>query len=350
MVPARRGPAASAPGARCRPTDAPALPCRTCAGQPRPATRADRRQGRARQAVEAGLIAQRILLARPEVPVLYLAPARGRNVVTEFRRLGVDARRWVAGGDSDARVEGDRVVVASIQKAVRVGDERRHARRRRPVGPADRRRAPSLFDREPGGGNPNAGYRPASPTYCNASAPRPDTSCCSERTPHQGHQARFENILGLLRQGDEGMDEVAGRVIFRTKESFRDWNGRPPRRAATFGCRRRTPGGPWSSGTSRSAPEMTARRPPVSQARGGGPLVGQGPGAESVASSTDAGSATLRDWSSGGSWDPTNPALAEALDVLRRTGRGVDEPLASLMRVWSSKGGFKDQGGRRGNR
>jgi hypothetical protein len=42
-------------------------------------------------------------------------------------------------------------------------------------------------------------------------------------TPH--HQARFENILHLLRQVDE--NKVAGRVIFRTKESVRDWHGRP---------------------------------------------------------------------------------------------------------------------------
>ena len=66
--------------------------------------------------VEAGLIAQRLLLARPDLRVLYLAPARlVRNVVTEFRRLGVDARRWVAGGDSDARVE----VQGSVWKEAR---------------------------------------------------------------------------------------------------------------------------------------------------------------------------------------------------------------------------------------
>jgi SNF2 family DNA or RNA helicase len=196
--------------------------------------------------VEAGLIAQRLLLARPDLRVLYLAPARlVRNVVTEFRRLGVDARRWVAGGDSDARVEGDRVVVASIQKAVRETNAATLAA----AGPWDLLivdECHHLSDWEPGGGSPNAGYR-LTRDLLQCQRPEAGHLLLLSGTPHQGHQARFENILGLLRQGDEGMDEVAGRVIFRTKESVRDWNGRPlfPSRDV------RVPtvvhlGGPWS--------------------------------------------------------------------------------------------------------
>ena len=128
--------------------------------------------------VEAGLIAQRLLLARPDLRVLYLSPARlVRNVVAEFRRLGVDARRWVAGGDSDARIESDRVVVASIQKAVSETNAATLGRRR-PVGLADRRRVPSFIGLGAGRRSPNAGHR-LTATFCNASvAPMRDTSCC----------------------------------------------------------------------------------------------------------------------------------------------------------------------------
>jgi hypothetical protein len=46
-------------------------------------------------------------------------------------------------------------------------------------------------------------------------------------TPHQGHVNRFENLLGLLRGPNESNEALAGRVIYRTKEDVRDWDGNP---------------------------------------------------------------------------------------------------------------------------
>jgi hypothetical protein len=69
--------------------------------------------------VEAGLIVQRLLASQPDMRILYLAPARlVRNVATEFRRLGIEGRTWISGSEGDARIASDRVVIASINKAV----------------------------------------------------------------------------------------------------------------------------------------------------------------------------------------------------------------------------------------
>jgi SAM-dependent methyltransferase len=46
-------------------------------------------------------------------------------------------------------------------------------------------------------------------------------------TPHQGHMHRFDNLLRLLRREAEPESALAGRVIYRTKEDVRDWNGNP---------------------------------------------------------------------------------------------------------------------------
>lgn len=71
--------------------------------------------------------------------------------------------------------------------------------------------------------------------------PRPRFGCPAESwkpivllgsTPHQGHLHRSENLLQLLRDGDEPMESLRGRVVYRTKDDVRDWFGRPlfPRR------------------------------------------------------------------------------------------------------------------------
>ena len=46
-------------------------------------------------------------------------------------------------------------------------------------------------------------------------------------TPHQGHPARFDNLLHLLKWPDEERANLRGRVIYRTKEDIRDWRGNP---------------------------------------------------------------------------------------------------------------------------
>ena len=70
--------------------------------------------------IEAGLLIRRLLDQNSSLRVLYLAPARlVSNVTNELRdKLDLDARKWVAGSAGDARIESDRLVVASINKAV----------------------------------------------------------------------------------------------------------------------------------------------------------------------------------------------------------------------------------------
>ncbi len=175
--------------------------------------------------VEAGLIMQRLLQVDIANRALYLAPARlVRNVVAELARLGLDARRWTA-TDSDTRLDRDRVVVASVQKSVRDGN----AEALLAAGPwtiivADE--CHHLSDWADGGGSPNAGYRLLNRLI---SAQRPDVGrvLMLSGTPHQGHQARFENLLALLRFPGEVAGDTAGRVIFRTKEMVTDWHGQP---------------------------------------------------------------------------------------------------------------------------
>ena len=70
--------------------------------------------------IEAGLIIRQLLERDPRTRILYLAPARlVSNVAREFRdKLDIDARIWVAGSGSDARLNDDKIVIASIHKAV----------------------------------------------------------------------------------------------------------------------------------------------------------------------------------------------------------------------------------------
>jgi superfamily II DNA/RNA helicase len=175
--------------------------------------------------VEAGLILQRLLRGGEAHKALYLAPARlVRNVVTELTKLGLDARRWTA-LDSDARLDRDRLVVASMQKSVRDGS----AEALLAAGPWDVIVADEchhLSDWADGGGSPNAGYRLVRRLI---DAQRPDRGrlLLLSGTPHQGHQARFENLLSLLQRPSETPSDTAGRVIFRTKEMVTDWHNQP---------------------------------------------------------------------------------------------------------------------------
>ncbi len=43
----------------------------------------------------------------------------------------------------------------------------------------------------------------------------------------QGNETRFENLLRLLTKSGEAQSELAGRVIYRTKDDVTDWNGDP---------------------------------------------------------------------------------------------------------------------------
>lgn len=174
--------------------------------------------------VEAGLIIKELAEANPRLRVLYLAPAGlVRNVHGELRRLGLPFRLWVSGTERDARLS-DSMVLASIHRAVHpahfdafvrdaqwdvlVVDECHH-----------------LSDWQKGGGKPTRKYK-----LVNDLRQRLGPECrliLMSGTPHQGHPDRFENLLGLMTQGGESRAELAGRVIYRTKEDVRDWEGRP---------------------------------------------------------------------------------------------------------------------------
>ncbi len=178
--------------------------------------------------VETGLIIAELLEANPGLRALYLAPARlVRNVRRELDRLKLNFRQWTA-VDRDAVLQ-DSHVVASIHKAVHgpnfdavvnsgpwdvlVVDECHH-----------------LSDWAPGGGDPTENFRLVK-QLIERMAPDGRVILLSG-TPHQGHLARFENLVKLLKAPGEDDSALAGRVIYRTKDDVRDWNAAPlfPRR------------------------------------------------------------------------------------------------------------------------
>ena len=173
--------------------------------------------------VEAGLLIQELLGANPRLRVLYLAPARlVRNVRAELSRLDLPFRQWTA-ADRDAQLE-DQLVVASLHKAVHGANSQLVLN----SGPWDVvvvDECHHLSDWEPGGGNPRDNYRLVYDLL--AKLDREARVLFLSGTPHQGHQARFENLLLLLRRSDESASNLAGQVIYRTKDDVADWEGRP---------------------------------------------------------------------------------------------------------------------------
>jgi superfamily II DNA or RNA helicase len=173
--------------------------------------------------VEAGLLIQELFAQAPGTRVLYLAPARlVRNVRRELNRLELAFRQWTA-LDRDARLE-DPLVVASIHKAVHgtnadailnsgpwdvlIVDECHH-----------------LNDWQPGGGSPRENFKLVRDLVSKLD---PDARVIfMSGTPHQGHEARFDNLLSLLTRDQESAADLAGRVIYRTKDDVTDWDGAP---------------------------------------------------------------------------------------------------------------------------
>lgn len=176
--------------------------------------------------IEAGLLMRRLIDRDPSVRILYLAPARlVRNVVSELQgKLDINARAWVAGTLADARLESDRVVVASIHKAVFGSNLDRVAA----SGPWDVLvvdECHHLSDWGPDGGKPNQSFKLVSQLVKSMSAN--GRLVLMSGTPHQGNEARFKNILRLLSDDGKSIAGASGRVIFRTKDRVRDWRGEP---------------------------------------------------------------------------------------------------------------------------
>lgn len=173
--------------------------------------------------VEAGLLIQHLLDQSPGLRVLYLAPARlVANVRREFDRLGLHFRQWSA-TENTAHLS-DPLLVASIHRAVHV----RNVERVLGTTPWDVLvvdECHHLSDWAAGGGDPREKFRLVRDLI---SRQQPGARVIFlSGTPHQGHASRFENLLGLLRAPGEPAEALAGRVIYRTKEDVRDWDGNP---------------------------------------------------------------------------------------------------------------------------
>lgn len=176
--------------------------------------------------IEAGLIIRQLTERDPRARVLYLAPARlVSNVAREFReKLDIDARVWAAGNSSDARLAEDRVVIASIHKAV-FGDNFDRVTESGPWDVLVVDECHHLSDWNPSGGKPNQSFRLVSQLM--KAQPEGGRLILMSGTPHQGSEARFRNILRLLSNDGKDISGAAGRVIFRTKDRVRDWRGAP---------------------------------------------------------------------------------------------------------------------------
>ncbi len=179
--------------------------------------------------VVAGLIIQELLASDSGLRVLYLAPARlVSNVAREFERLSLYFRQWKS-QDGDARLESDSRIIASIHRAVHPNHLNRLVR----LQPWDIivvDECHHLSDWAAGGGDPVLKYRLVRDLV--AAQPAESRLLLLSGTPHQAHAARFENLLRLLQAPGESEDAARGRVIYRTKEDVRDWDGNPlfPRR------------------------------------------------------------------------------------------------------------------------
>lgn len=176
--------------------------------------------------IEAGLLISQLISSDTSLRVLYLAPARlVKNVVSEFReKLDIDARQWVAGASSDARVNQDRVVIASINKSV-YGSNGEALLNGDPWNVIVVDECHHLSDWNPSGGRPNQSFRLVSKLASGLSSD--GRLILLSGTPHQGSEARFRNLLRLLSDDGRDIEGAKGRVIFRTKDRVRDWQGAP---------------------------------------------------------------------------------------------------------------------------
>ena len=173
--------------------------------------------------IEVGLLLKELLAQQPSLRVLYLAPARlVSNVRREFDRLKLPFRQWTA-YDGDARLS-DPKIIASLQRAVfgenfnkllatspwdlLIVDECHHLSAWSPDG-TDARQAYKLVEQLIQNQANNARV------------------ILMSGTPHQGHGTRFENLLLLLKSPSETVQDLAGRVIYRTKDDIQDWDGNP---------------------------------------------------------------------------------------------------------------------------
>jgi len=186
--------------------------------------------------IEAGLLIRWVLETDPGARVLYLTPAMlVDNVYRELRRMKVPARvdRYAAldGSLGHDHLRDAQVVVASIHRAA---FERNLDRWRDASGAWDLLIVDECHhasDWSEDGSSPKRQMRLVRDLVERNLAPGGRLVLMSA-TPHQGHEHKFRNLLRLLadegyRAADGSLESVAGRVIYRTKEDVRDWDGEP---------------------------------------------------------------------------------------------------------------------------
>jgi superfamily II DNA or RNA helicase len=282
--------------------------------------------------VEAGLLLKELLAQRPGLRVLYLAPARlVSNVRREFDRLRLPFRQWSSQG-SDAHLT-DPKLIASINRAVHennfnklletppwdvlVVDECHH-----------------LSAWSDGGSDTSEAYRLVRELI--ARQPKGARLILMSGTPHQGHETRFQNLLRFLREPKESDSQIAGRVIYRTKDDIHDWDGNPvfpPRQVneplvIDLGVGHRD----WIQQIHDFyRPPYDGRRHAEARRRAAGWRCAQA--LQWAASSPQAGLGYLVRQAIRSGWDLSNDSLKSALSAMRPYRLGpADEPLDSLFR------------------
>src|SRR5215475_665370 len=173
--------------------------------------------------VEVGLLLKELLAQRPGLRVLYLAPARlVSNVRREFDRMRLPFRQWSA-QNGDARLTDPRVI-ASLHRAVH-GSNFNKLLETQPWDILIVDECHHLSAWSPDGGDSSEAYRLVRELV--ARQPQDARVILMSGTPHQGHSTRFDNLLRLLREPHESEGQIAGRVIYRTKDDIQDWEGNP---------------------------------------------------------------------------------------------------------------------------
>jgi superfamily II DNA or RNA helicase len=173
--------------------------------------------------VEVGLLLKELLAQRPGLRVLYLAPARlVSNVRREFDRLELPFRQWSA-QNGDARLT-DPKVIASLHRAVH-GSNFNKLLETQPWDILIVDECHHLSAWSSDGGDSSEAYRLVRELV--ARQPQDARVILMSGTPHQGHSTRFDNLLRLLREPHESDGQIAGRVIYRTKDDIQDWEGNP---------------------------------------------------------------------------------------------------------------------------
>lgn len=186
--------------------------------------------------IEAGLVINWVLQATPSARVLYLAPAMlVDNVHGELKRMAVPARidRYSSAVNTvaDSELRDAQVIIASIHKAAY---ERNIKNWTEASGAWDLiivDECHHLSDWSADGSHPQKQMRLVRDLVSDRLKPDGRLILMSG-TPHQGNENKFRNMLRLLsdsgyRDARGSLESVAGRVVYRTKEDVRDWDGKP---------------------------------------------------------------------------------------------------------------------------